>query len=219
MNGSVNTVARIFTWRLAPCPPQASISLPNVGLSLQKMAVRRVPCLLARRIPPKCARPAFALSAPSRSLATAKPPRSLSESLDTFPNRHIGPEDQDVAHMLARLGYDTLDAFVADAVPPKIRILADEVNIAALSESQLLNRARELAEKNTPVKSYIGMGYHNAVVPPVILRNVRILFISPSALKLIACSGYGESCMVHPLYSVPARDFARCVKAISCHSV
>ena len=138
------------------------------------MAVRRVPCLLARRVPPKSARPAFALSAPARGLATAKPPRSLSESLDTFANRHIGPEDQDVARMLTKLGYDNVDAFVADTVPPAVRIPDNTVEITALSESQLLNRARELAELNKPVKSYIGMGYHNAVVPSVILRNVRL---------------------------------------------
>ncbi|KAJ3555322.1 hypothetical protein NM688_g2644 [Phlebia brevispora] len=74
-----------------------------------------------------------------------------------------------------QLGYDSIEAFVGDTVPPKIRVSSSSVSdesIPALSESQLLNRARELAQLNKPVKSYIGMGYHNAVVPPVILRNI-----------------------------------------------
>ena len=141
------------------------------------MALRRVPCLLARRAASCSSRPSPALGAAVRGLATVKGPSSLYASLDTFPDRHIGPDPNDAARMLAQLGYASMDAFVADAVPPKIRIPAAVVtneSIPALSESELLQRARKLANANKPFKSYIGMGYHNAVVPPVILRNVRI---------------------------------------------
>lgn len=141
------------------------------------MAVRRVPVLLPRRVLARGARPlaAFASRTPARGLATAKAQSSLFASLDTFTNRHIGPEDSEVQHMLKQLGYDSVEAFVADTVPPKIRVAENDISdesIPSLSESQLHNRARELAKANKPVKSYIGMGYHNAVVPPVILRNV-----------------------------------------------
>lgn len=77
--------------------------------------------------------------------------------------------------MLTQLGYDSMEAFVADTVPPKIRVSASSVSnesIPSLTEGELFRRARELAKENQPLKSYIGMGYHNAVVPPVILRNV-----------------------------------------------
>ena len=154
------------------------------------MALRRVPCLLARRAAASCAgsvlRPSLALSMPKRGLATATgAPSSLYASLDTFPDRHIGPDAKDAARMLVQLGYESMDAFVADTVPPKIRIPAAVVtneSIPALSESELLQRARQLAHKNKPVKSYIGMGYHNAVVPPVILRNVRTLCLRARAV-------------------------------------
>ena len=79
--------------------------------------------------------------------------------------------------MLSKLGYNSMDAFVDEAVPPKIRIPTDAISdqaIGPLSEAELLMRARLLGAENRPFKSYIGMGYHNAVVPPVILRNVRI---------------------------------------------
>lgn len=77
--------------------------------------------------------------------------------------------------MLSTLGYDSMDAFVGAAVPLKIRVPPNAMSnetIPAFSESELYYRAKELAGCNKPFKSYIGMGYHNAVVPPVILRNV-----------------------------------------------
>jgi glycine dehydrogenase len=115
------------------------------------------------------------LKTPKRGLATAKAPSALSVSLDTFADRHIGPEDHELAYMLKQLGYDSIDAFVEATVPPHIRVAStsiDNKSIPAFSESQLFHRAKELAEANKPFRSFIGMGYHNAVVPPVILRNV-----------------------------------------------
>ena len=87
--------------------------------------------------------------------------------------------------MLNQLGYDSMEAFVEDTVPPKIRVSASSVSnesIPSLTESELHRRARELARANKPFKSYIGMGYHNAVVPPVILRNVCALLSSRQPL-------------------------------------
>ncbi|KAH9065796.1 glycine dehydrogenase [Lactarius vividus] len=108
-------------------------------------------------------------------LATAKPPASLFAALDTFSDRHIGPDNAEAAYMLSKLGYSSMDAFVDEVVPSKIRIPMDAVSdnaIGPLSEAELLRRARLLGAENKQYKSYIGMGYHNAVVPPVILRNV-----------------------------------------------
>ncbi|KAF8899007.1 glycine cleavage system P-protein-domain-containing protein [Infundibulicybe gibba] len=95
--------------------------------------------------------------------------------LDCFPERHIGPDDHEASTMLTKLGYDSMDAFVGETVPTKIRVSTSSVNnasIPVLSESQLRARAKALGGQNKPYKSYIGMGYHCAVVPPVILRNV-----------------------------------------------
>ncbi|KAI0361421.1 glycine dehydrogenase [Trametes cingulata] len=136
-------------------------------------AFSNIRALLSRNIT-RHARPAH-LKGFARGLATAKAPSSLFASLDTFSDRHIGPDDNEVAHMLAKLGYDSMDAFVADTVPEKIRVSSASVSnesIPALSESELFQRAKELGRANKPFKSFIGMGYHNAVVPPVILRNV-----------------------------------------------
>ncbi|KAF4623525.1 hypothetical protein D9613_002228 [Agrocybe pediades] len=110
-----------------------------------------------------------------RGLASLKQPTSLFAPLDTFQERHIGPDDAEASKMLSQLGYESMDAFVADTVPSKIRLstnVVDNSSIPAYSESQLYDRAKELGGQNKSFKSYIGMGYHNAVVPPVILRNV-----------------------------------------------
>ena len=39
-------------------------------------------------------------------------------------------------------------------------------------ESEILNRIKEIGNKNSVWRSYIGMGYYNCVVPNTILRNV-----------------------------------------------
>ena len=115
----------------------------------------------------------------SRRLATIHPQTSLFAPIDTFSERHIGPDDDEASFMLSKLGYKSMDAFIEATVPPKIRIPAnslDSTSIQALSETELYARAKELGTQNKPFKSYIGMGYHTAVVPPVILRNVLFAF-------------------------------------------
>ncbi|KAH7930430.1 glycine dehydrogenase [Leucogyrophana mollusca] len=114
-------------------------------------------------------------ASPRRALATARAPQTLFDSLDTFTDRHVGPDESETAFMLSKLGYDSMESFLSATVPPKIRVADSTISnssIPALSESELHARAKELGRLNKSFKSYIGMGYHNAVVPPVILRNV-----------------------------------------------
>jgi len=135
----------------------------------------------------------------SRSLASLKSPASLFSPLDTFHERHIGPDDAETAKMLRRLGYMKMNTFIGDTVPPNVTVQAHHVDMPALSESQLHERVKELAAMNKPFKSYIGMGYHNAVVPPVILRNV-------SSVALIAFSffnTFAQQVMENPAWYTP----------------
>jgi glycine dehydrogenase len=152
------------------------------------------------------------LTAPRRELATAKLPASLFSALDTFTDRHIGPDNAEAAYMLSKLGYSSMDAFVDEAVPPKIRIPVDAIcdkAIGPLSEAELLRRAKLLGAENKPFKSYIGMGYHNAVVPPVILRNVGLFGRIARNSVSSRCLGYGKSRMVYPVYAVSSRACPR----------
>ncbi|MGH7606695.1 MAG: aminomethyl-transferring glycine dehydrogenase, partial [Gemmatimonadales bacterium] len=92
---------------------------------------------------------------------------------ERFHARHIGPSADDQAAMLAVLGYDSLDAFIDAVVPADIRLKRDGLRIpAAKSERDALAELRALAGQNQVFRSYIGMGYHDCITPPVILRNV-----------------------------------------------
>lgn len=74
--------------------------------------------------------------------------------------------------MLAYLKFNSMDDFIAQCVPPSIRIdsnIVSEVGekaIIPLSEQELLRRAKELGGKNKVFRSFIGMGYHQAVSQP-----------------------------------------------------
>ncbi|KAG5650996.1 hypothetical protein H0H81_010296 [Sphagnurus paluster] len=130
---------------------------------------------LALRYALRAAPSSLAIARRSRGLASIHPQTSLFSPLDVFPERHIGPDDEEASLMLSKLGFKSMEAFIEATVPPKIRIAPNTVDnnsIPVLSESELHARAKQLGAENQSFKSYIGMGYHTAVVPPVILRNV-----------------------------------------------
>ncbi|KAJ3174385.1 glycine decarboxylase subunit P [Geranomyces variabilis] len=94
------------------------------------------------------------------------------EPLDTFPRRHIGPEDADVAKMCKVVGVSSLDDLVDKTVPASITIKNKTKLGPGVPESEVLERLKHIASKNKVFRSYIGMGYTNTVVPKVILRNI-----------------------------------------------
>jgi len=89
-----------------------------------------------------------------------------------FVDRHIGPDAADVAAMLAVVGQPSLDALITATVPASI-VRRDALNVPpALSEIDALDRLREMAGSNRPLRSMIGQGYHDTITPPVIARNI-----------------------------------------------
>ena len=74
--------------------------------------------------------------------------------------------------MLALLGLTSLDELVEATVPESIRRPRALDLPASLGEHEALAALRALAERNQVFRSYIGMGYHDTLTPPVILRNV-----------------------------------------------
>jgi glycine dehydrogenase len=90
---------------------------------------------------------------------------------ESFASRHIGPAASDIAMMLEVVEADSLDGLIGETVPAGIRDEALELP-AALSETEVVERLRQLARENTVVPSLIGLGYHDTIVPPVIQRNV-----------------------------------------------
>ena len=92
--------------------------------------------------------------------------------VDVFVDRHIGPRADDQAAMLATLNYGSLAELVDAAVPAVIREAVPLTLTDALSETDALARLRELAGRNELFTSLLGLGYHDTITPPVILRNV-----------------------------------------------
>src|SRR5690554_7318156 len=92
--------------------------------------------------------------------------------MSAFSKRHIGPSQDEKSAMLAEIGVNSIDELMELIVPKDIR-LKNELNIdTALTEKQYLDHIGDLAVKNKVFKSYIGLGYSETNVPPVIQRNV-----------------------------------------------
>ncbi|WP_407687652.1 aminomethyl-transferring glycine dehydrogenase [Mycobacterium sp. HUMS_1102779] len=98
----------------------------------------------------------------------------------TFATRHIGPDSQAVAAMLAVIGADSLDELAAKAVPGRILDKLTDGGVApgldalppAATETEALAELRALAEANTVAVSMIGQGYYDTLTPPVLVRNI-----------------------------------------------
>ena len=91
---------------------------------------------------------------------------------DTFVRRHVGPSDACVAAMLEVVGYPSLSALADAVVPAGIR-MADALELGEpRGEHELLVELAEIAQQNDVYRSYIGMGYHGTITPPVIQRNI-----------------------------------------------
>lgn len=86
--------------------------------------------------------------------------------------RHIGPDQHEQQELLHVLGYDSIDALIAAAVPSGI--LADRpLELPeALTEYEAQARLRELAGKNRVLRAFYGQGFNSTLTPPVIRRGV-----------------------------------------------
>ncbi|MFN3254429.1 MAG: aminomethyl-transferring glycine dehydrogenase [Ilumatobacter sp.] len=99
------------------------------------------------------------------------PIRDLFEP-NEFVRRHIGPSPDDLAHMLAVLGIDSVADLLDETLPASIRANEPLELGDAVPEAEALRRLRALAADQRLVTSLIGMGYTGTITPPVIARNV-----------------------------------------------
>ena len=91
---------------------------------------------------------------------------------NSFQRRHIGPSVAEQEKMLATIKADSLAQLIDETVPDNIRLKSPLDLAPAMSEYQYLAHIKKLSEKNKVFKSYIGLGYHEAIVPSVIQRNI-----------------------------------------------
>ncbi len=91
---------------------------------------------------------------------------------DAFALRHLGPRETDLNHMFKTIGVANLDQLIFETIPNDIRLKNDLDLDAPMTEYEYLSHIQELGKKNKIFKSYIGLGYHPAIVPAVIQRNI-----------------------------------------------
>ena len=97
---------------------------------------------------------------------------SLMDPIDSFIPRHIGSSDATLEKMLAEVGFESLDALGAAAVPRDIQLTRPLALGRPLAESEALSELRQIVGHNEVFRSFIGMGYHDCITPPVIQRNI-----------------------------------------------
>jgi glycine dehydrogenase len=91
---------------------------------------------------------------------------------DWFAPRHIGPSADERDAMLEAIGVPCLDRLIDEVVPASIRLTQPLELPPPESEHQYLRRLTRISRANKVFRSYIGLGYHDTIVPSVILRMV-----------------------------------------------
>ena len=91
---------------------------------------------------------------------------------NSFQRRHIGPNNAEQAKMLATINAKNLEQLIDETVPDNILLRSPLDLEPAMSEYEYLGHIKELSEKNKVFKSYIGLGYNEAITPSVIQRNI-----------------------------------------------
>lgn len=94
------------------------------------------------------------------------------EHHSAFVERHIGPNDAEIAQMLGVVGHDSMDAMTDAIVPSNIKSPAALALPDAITEEEALARIRAIASKNQVQRTFIGQGYYGTHTPKVILRNI-----------------------------------------------
>uniref|UniRef100_A0A8B9K922 glycine dehydrogenase (aminomethyl-transferring) n=1 Tax=Astyanax mexicanus TaxID=7994 RepID=A0A8B9K922_ASTMX len=91
---------------------------------------------------------------------------------DDFAERHIGPGDKEKREMLNTLGLESISEMIENTIPSSIRLQRSLKMDDPVCENEILETLQKIASKNKIWRSYIGMGYYNCSVPPVIQRNL-----------------------------------------------
>src|SRR5262247_1864859 len=89
-----------------------------------------------------------------------------------FSRRHIGPSPAYMGDMLSTIGVSDIGELISQSVPDAIRQAAPLALPAGISETEALQKLRNIADKNKIFTSLIGQGYYGTILPPVIRRNV-----------------------------------------------
>ena len=92
--------------------------------------------------------------------------------MKTFADRHIGISASDLSIMLKQINADSLEQLIAETIPADIRLGKSMDLPSPMSESEVLHHLQALADSNEVYRQFIGLGYHETILPSVIKRNI-----------------------------------------------
>ena len=94
-----------------------------------------------------------------------------------FVDRHNGPREHQIKHMLDVIGVSSIDELIRQTIPSDI-LLKEPLKLDGhISEHAYLARLRKTVAKNKDFRSMIGLGFYGTASLPVITRNI---FENPS---------------------------------------
>lgn len=91
---------------------------------------------------------------------------------DNFAVRHIGPNQEQTQEMLKVIGVKTVEELINQVVPPQIHLHEPLPLAKGMTEYEFAGHIRALADKNKPLRTFIGMGYYGVASPAAIIRNI-----------------------------------------------
>ena len=92
--------------------------------------------------------------------------------MNSFENRHIGANEDDIKKMLNTIGLGSVDELIHQTIPNSI-LKNSPLKIGdAITENDYLNNLKEIADLNKNFDNYIGQGYYGTLTPSVIKRNI-----------------------------------------------
>ena len=91
---------------------------------------------------------------------------------DMFLNRHLGPNEEEIKKMLQKIDVASLTQLLDETIPTSIRLQNPLDLPEGISEYEFSKHINALGKENNIFDTYIGLGYHPAITPAVIQRNI-----------------------------------------------
>ena len=91
---------------------------------------------------------------------------------DKFVERHVGPNEEEIKKMLAKINANSIDELLDETIPASIRLNKPLDLDEGISEFEFSKHIQSLGRKNKRYASFIGLGYHASITPAVIQRNI-----------------------------------------------
>ncbi|MDO5510789.1 MAG: aminomethyl-transferring glycine dehydrogenase [Weeksellaceae bacterium] len=93
-------------------------------------------------------------------------------NINDFSLRHVGVHGEDRDAMLQTIGAESIDQLIDQTLPSNIRTDVQLDLPEPFSELENFRHMKQIGSRNATFKSYIGFGYYNTILPPVIQRNI-----------------------------------------------